>query len=379
MALRHHLAAPARASSPLEVARDMVALHATDPASVFLACWSRLQAPDVRDVERALYEERCLVRMLGMRRTMWVVPADLVGAVQAGATRPIAARERARLLQHLQELGGIAEPSPWLDEVCAATLAALAEAGQATGAELSAREPRLRTSLSMAPGKPYAAQQNITTRVLTMLSADGHIVRGRPRGSWTSSQHRWATTERWLGGEPAEPSPQDGRTELVRRWLRTFGPATQSDLRWWTGWTARDVKAALAGLETAPVDLDGEPGLALADDLEPVPAAEPWPALLPALDPTVMGWSDRRWFLGAHAPLLFDRSGNAGPTVWWNGRVVGGWAQRRDGGVVVRLLEDVGTEAAAAVEAERARLEAWIGDVRVTPRFRTPLERELTS
>jgi hypothetical protein len=57
--------------------------------------------------------------------------------------------------------------------------------------------------------------------------------------------------------------------------------------------------------------------------------------------------------------------------------VVGGWAQRRSGEVVLRLLEDVGADAGAAIETEAARLAAWLGPVRVTPRFRTPLEREL--
>jgi hypothetical protein len=186
-------------------------------------------------------------------------------------------------------------------------------------------------------------------------------------------------TDCFLGAEPPEPTPEDGRVELVRRWLRAFGPGTLADLRWWSGWTARDVNAALARLETAQVDLGGQAGIVLAGDLEPEPRPEPWPALLAALDPTPMGWSERSWFLGEHAPLLFDRSGNVGPTVWWDGRVVGGWAQRRDGEVVLRVLEDVGADAAAAVDAERARLQAWIGDVRVTPRFRTPLERELSA
>ena len=46
---------------------------------------------------------------------------------------------------------------------------------------------------------------------------------------------------------------------------------------------------------------------------------------------------------------------------------------------MVRLLEDVGTEAESAVEAEAARLTDWLTPVRVTPRFRTPLERELSA
>jgi DNA glycosylase AlkZ-like len=69
-----------------------------------------------------------------------------------------------------------------------------------------------------------------------------------------------------------------------------------------------------------------------------------------------MGWKERDWYLGEHGTVLFDRNGNAGPTVWWEGRIVGGWAQRPDGEIVYRLLEDVGSEAVASVEAEAERL-----------------------
>ena len=90
-----------------------------------------------------------------------------------------------------------------------------------------------------------------------------------------------------------------------------------------------------------------------------------------------MGWAGRDFYLGPHRPALFDRNGNAGPTIWLDGRVVGGWAQRATGEVVLRLLEDVGTESTTAIEAEAASLSDWLTPLRVTPRFRTPLEREL--
>ena len=64
-----------------------------------------------------------------------------------------------------------------------------------------------------------------------------------------------------------------------------------------------------------------------------------------------------------------DRAGNAGPTVWWNGRVVGAWAQLADGEIVWRLIEDVGREAVAAIGREASRLQAWLGATRFTPRF----------
>ncbi len=379
LGVRHHLAANAQAGSAAEVARDLVGLHGTDPASVYLAAGARMITGEPSVLERALYDERSLVRMLGMRRTMFVVPLDLAPVVQAACTRKVAVQERRRLVQHLDQAGVAPDPGSWLKDVEESTLRALEARGEATAAELSDDEPRLHTSLLMAEGKPYQARQNICTRVLFLLAADGRIVRGRPCGSWTSSQYRWSPLQAWLPGGLANPPTEVAQLELARRWLAAFGPGTIADLQWWSGWTAGDTRRALAQLDVAEVDLGGTTGLVLADDLEPVAASAPWAALLPALDPTAMGWSDRSWFLGGHAPTLFDRSGNIGPTVWWDGRIVGGWAQRKAGEIVFRLLEDLGRDAVAAMTAAAGRLSDRMGTIRVTPRFRTPLERELTA
>jgi Winged helix DNA-binding domain len=379
LAVRHHLAPSQRAGSPEQVAHDLVGLHATDPASVYLSVTARLATPAVAPVEHALYEARSLVRMLGMRRTMFVVTRELAPLVQAACTTAIARQERRRLLAILAEANVSSEPAAWLEEVEQAALDALAYLGEATAAQLGQVEPRLRQPLLLAQGKSYAARQSVSTRVLFLLAAEGRLVRGRPRGSWISSQFRWSTIERWLGSPLAPCSTSAAQIELVRRWLVGYAPGTLEDLRWWTGLTAREVKQALAQLPVVELELDGASGVMLDDQLEPIPPPEPWVALLPALDPAVMGWAGRGWFLGPHAPALFDRTGNVGPTVWSDGRIVGGWAQRSDGVVRVRLLEDVGQEAAAAIAAAAEQLGAWLGPVRVTPRFRTPLERELSS
>jgi Winged helix DNA-binding domain len=377
LAARHHLAPSARAGTAAEVAESLIALHGTDPASVYLAAWARTRAAGSAAIDHALYEQQALVRMLGMRRTMFVVPAGLAPTIQAACTDQIAERLRRQLVQQLGEAGIAADAAGWLKDVGEATVQALTARGTATGAELAQDEPRLRTQIGYADGKSYGGPQNITSRVLMMLSAEGRIVRGRPRGGWTSSQYRWSPASAATpGGEG--PPPAAARAELARRWLRTFGPAPVSDLRWWTGWTLGQVRAALAQLRITEVDLGGVPGIVLADDEAPEAAGEPWAALLPALDPTAMGWRARGWFLGQHGPSLFDRSGNIGPTVWWDGRIIGGWAQRKDGEIVFRLLEDPGADAAAEVAAEAERLQAWLGAARITPRFRTPLERELS-
>jgi len=140
------------------------------------------------------------------------------------------------------------------------------------------------------------------------------------------------------------------------------------------------VKQALAATGAVEVDLDdGQVGWVLRDDLGPVVSPAPWVALLPALDASTMGWTARDWYLGPHRPALFDRNGNAGPTIWADGRVIGGWAQRRTGEVVTRLLVDAGDDATHLIDEAAADLQAWLRPTRISGSFPTPLEIELRS
>jgi hypothetical protein len=288
--------------------------------------------------------------------------------------------QRGRLLKLLAELTPVTDPESFLADVEAAVLRLLAErGGTATAAELSAAEPRLKTKLVMAAGKSYQATQTITSRVLLVLAAQGKLVRGRPIGTWLSQQYRWVLAEHWLRPEAGEIGEHAARAELARLWLSAFGPAPLTDVKWWTGWTMTQARRAVADIGAVEVNLDAGTGLALPGDLEDTDDPGDWAALLPALDPTVMGWSDRSWFLGPHGTALFDVNGNAGPTIWLNGRIVGGWAQRADGEIALRLLEDVGAEHRKLIDAEAERVGTWLAGVRVIPRFRTPTERELTS
>ncbi|WP_431957948.1 winged helix DNA-binding domain-containing protein [Nocardia lijiangensis] len=380
LGVRHRLADAHRTDTVTDIARSLVVLHATDPATVFLSLGARSRGAAPADVERALYEDRTLLRMLAMRRTMFVAPVELVPVLQASCANALADKQRRTYGRFLEQAGfGDGNVAGWWAEVEEETHRALLARGAATGAQLGKDVPRLRTQVNPAPDKAYSKPTNITTWVLVTLGCEGRIVRGRPNGSWASSQYLWSPVESWLPGGIAELPADEARAELVRQWLAAFGPAPLTDIKWWTGWTLAEVRKALARLDVAEVDLDGVTGLVLADDLEPVAPPEDWAAFLPALDPTPMGWQSRDWYLGPHAPALFDRNGNIGPTLWWNGRIVGGWAQRKDGEIVWRLLEDVGSEAESRLEAEAARTTAWFDNLRTIPRFRTPLERELTA
>jgi hypothetical protein len=381
LGLRHRLADGALASGPVEVAHSMVAVHSTDPSSVYLAILARMTGGGIPVVEQALYQDKTLIRLLGMRRTVFVTALDIAPLIQAACARSVAARERRRLLSWLAEFGIADNADDWLAEVEQVALGALTARGEATAAELATDDPRLQTRLVLARGTSFEVRLSVASRVLFLLAAQGQVVRARPRGSWTSHQYRWTPLTLWCPQGMPDWETEAAEVELARRWLKAYGPATADDLRWWAGWNKTQVRRALTALRPAEVDLDGTPGIVLADDLEPPPDVEPWAALLPGLDSTPMGWQHRDWFLGEHGTRLFDRTGNVGPTLWWDGRIVGGWAQDRDGEIVCRFLEDVGSDALEAAHAVARRMAGPIEGIRLTARTRgmTWLERDLAA
>jgi hypothetical protein len=236
-----------------------------------------------------------------------------MGVVQAACTDAIAVQQR-RLLVDLVGRAGLADDPPdWIEEVEKVAVRALEARGGATAAELAKDDPRLAQQIVLAEGKPYEGRQSVVSRILLLLAAEGRIVRGRPRGSWVSGQYRWSVVDAWLPDGVPPWSLREAQAELVRRWLRGFGPATIADLKWWTGLPMGQVRRAVAETGAVEVDLDGTPGLVLPDDLDPVPAPEPWVALLPlrhlllllALDPTdrpLLLLTPGMRFLLAHLP-----------------------------------------------------------------------------
>src|SRR5207302_8786323 len=111
-----------------------------------------------------------------------------------------------------------------------------------------------------------------------------------------SGQYRWSIIEDWLPGGLESLPVADAQVALIREWLRSFGPGTFEDLKWWTGLTMGEVKRAVSQVDVARVSLGESEGLVLDDYVEPVTPPEPWVALLPALDPTPMGYAERSWF-----------------------------------------------------------------------------------
>ena len=357
----------------------MTGLHSSDPATVYLSARARVSAFKQGDLEAALYEEKSLVRILAMRRTMFVVPVGLAPMLHHSSTVALMGPERRRLEKMVESSGISDDGAGWVSEMTERTLDALRMRGEAVATELTKDVPELGEKITFyKKDGSVLTTVGMSTRILFLLATEGRILRGRPKGSWVSSLYRWAPMDDWLGGPLQEMSKPEAQAGLLARWLATFGPGSELDMKWWTGWPVTQVRTALGAIGAVEADMEGGVGYLLGDDQEPVEPAEPWVALLPSLDPTTMGWKERDWYLGPHAPRLFDSNGNAGQTVWVDGRIVGGWGQRRTGEIRWQLLEGVGADAAAEIERQAGELESWLSDKVVIARFASPSDKELS-
>lgn len=372
LARRHFLSE--HGADPCAVTSALVGLHATDPATPYLSLWARITDFDRVDLDATLYRERALVKHLAMRRTLWVVRADAVSAVQAASSDRVAESESRKLIADVERAGVAADGAAWLRTACAAVLAYLEANGPTSAAQLRAALPELAGTYDPAPGKPWGGATALSPRVITVLAVRGEVVRGPNQGGWTSSRPLWVSAPSWLdASDPAEPDAASAA--LVRTWLRAFGPATVVDVKWWFGHTLTWTRRALTAIGAVEVDMQGTPGVALPDDLEPEPDTEPWCALLPGLDVTTMGWVDRDWYLEDLRGQVFDNRGNAGPTAWVDGKVVGGWRQSADGRVEVQVIGDASRAARKALQRKADELTDWLDGTLIKPRFPSPLTK----
>lgn len=361
-------------------ARAVVCLHATDPASVYLSAWARTAGMTREQLDTALYDTRTLVKQLAMRRTLFVFDRELLPAAVGGPAVRVAESERRKTARDVERAGGSRSGAAWLAAAESEVVEVLEAHGELSASSLTDLVPAAALVIRAGGNGKWAQDIPVASRLLTILSAAGRVVRAHNRGSWATSRPTWATMERWLGAPLTHVERHEALTTISGAWLRAFGPGTVADLKWWLGSTLTEARSVLATLEAVEVGLDGgDVGYVLPDDLDEVQEPEPWGALLPALDPTTMGWAGRDWYLGEYRSHLFDTNGNAGPTAWWNGRAVGGWHQEPSGEVVLHLLEPLSRQARRALEQKAAELSAWLEGQRVLPRFPTPLYRNAVS
>lgn len=335
LARRHRLHPEHRAADPVDAARAVVALHATDPGGHHLSAIARCAGAAPGDVDRALYEDRALVRQMAMRGTLFSWPVESYRAAVDGPGRRAAVKVETQLRRSTAERG-----DGWLDAAAAAAIDHIREHGPCAATEVRDARPDLFAPMEVGSGR-WVQQVSPGAQLLTLLSLRGEVVRAGNRGPWTISRPVWELADRWLGEHArGRLTERDANATLARAYLARFGPVTEADLRWWFRTTAGAARQMIADAGAVPCVLTNGSGW-IADGDGPGPDDEPvgdWVALAGVLDPTVMGWRDRGHYLDdVAAAWLFDTVGNAGHIVFVNGHATGTWVQGPDGAVAAHV------------------------------------------
>ncbi|MFT4087185.1 MAG: winged helix DNA-binding domain-containing protein [Gordonia sp. (in: high G+C Gram-positive bacteria)] len=244
----------------IEVLDRCVGLQSQDPQAAFFGLWSRIDGFDPVELDDLL-SDREVVRMTLQRGTVFLMDA-------------LDARWIRRLLQPGLDAVATRSHTRQLRDVDVDEVVGWAS-GLFTGDDASSPIPAKTLRDALAAHWPDESVDALIALVRNGLP----LVQAPPRGLWKRSGGlRYQLLDRWIG--PGEPgvTGDEARKDLIRMYLRGFGPATVAAVQTWSGLTGlgplmeqMDADWELCRL-TGPAgqplfDLDGLP---LSDD-ETVP------------------------------------------------------------------------------------------------------------
>jgi hypothetical protein len=342
---KQHLAPPSTKASAEDLVGEVGGLHATGAATTYLSLWSRRRDFTKEELQTALYDDHSVAKVLCMRNTLFILTKELL-PVAYQATKK---RRDALIDRYLRHYG---MPRSRYDQCCDVVR------------DLLGSEAKTAAEIKRDLSDPD------TDLVVDLMPNDWQLVRGQPRGTWRSNLHEYSTFEVWYPDVDLQSlTPEQARVELVGYYLSRLGPASEDDIAWWAGLSRSDVRAALGSLgdevETVQIEGLGSEYLLLSRDLDTLRRVAPEERetfLLPTLDPYVMGYKDRTRFLDpTQANKVFDRAGNALPTVWQDSHVIGVWVEdSKRSALQVLLFDQADTRLTTPLEEEAGRLSQFL-------------------
>ena len=242
---RHHLHQRAPAGAMLDVASQLCGLHAQVMSCAELTVWARVDYLDRRAVQRALWEDRTLVKTWAMRGTLHLLPAHELPLWHAalGTSR--------RYLREKQWKNYFGLTLEELDRLTDAVATAL-DGRVMTREELVQEVTRITGSKAIG----VKLGESSWGTILKPAAFSGRLCFGPSVGT----RVQFTRPDTWLSCTHAKMDPQAAAAIVARRYLAAYGPATYRDFaRWWGGAmvTARQWIAAL-GDEATTVEVDGE-------------------------------------------------------------------------------------------------------------------------
>jgi len=308
---KQHLTDETRSDDIIQTVRDMGGLHATSPKTPYLSLFSRVNNFTKEKLYEELYVKRSLGKIRCMRKTVYIVPKEII-SVAFAATRKMAEPASEQYSKFL----GISHKQ--YKETSSQIKRILKGRGMTT----KEIKEKLQATLNVSP-------------IVNLMCDKGLLIRGNPQGGWKSNIHTYYLFHEYFPDVDLNVLDEgSARKLLVKLYLASFGPATENDAAWWTGFpkgqTKRIVKSLQDKVSHVEIMETKADHILLSSDRKSLmstkPPKKPVINILPGLDPYLMGYKNRDRYLDLnHYNFVFDRSGNATSTILLDGRVVGVW------------------------------------------------------
>jgi hypothetical protein len=313
--MRRQSLAPRTSESVAEIVRRCAGIQAQVHSAAVLAVAQRQKMPESGEVDRALWEERSIVKTWAMRGTLHLlVPDELCNVVAA-----------------MRTLNPWSRPS-WerYFRVTAAQVEKVRDAiGEVLEGRVLTREELTAEVAERVRSKAVAEGLRSGWGMLLKPAAyAGLLIQGPPRGRNVT----YTRPDTWLDAW-AQRDAIDGGAALARSYLRAHGPARAGDVAaWWARQTPGTVKRWFEALrdELVEVDVEGRRSLMLSTDVGSLRRQRPSTEvrLLPGFDQYVLAAARDIDALvpPEHRKHVFRVAGWVSPTVVLGGRVVGTWS-----------------------------------------------------
>ncbi len=337
-----------RRSRPATILHQVLGLQAQVLTAAALGMRVRSTGLHASDVNRALNDDRSIVRGWLMRGTLHVVAAEdfrwLVQLLGPVFVRASATRHTQLSLDDDVKTRGVA-----------AIRKILTDSGPIARYELVDRLRRRGIALDPKTQAPI--------HLIGLAALHGVLCLGPERDNGGPT---YVLVDDWV--RPARTlSREVALGELARRYFAAYGPATVEDLGAWSGISMAEARSAVttAKASLAEVTIQGQPGFVRKDRQTRVTkSAAPQVRLLPAFDAYLLGYRRRDLAVPPALQRRLQRGGGwLHPAVVVNGRAVAAWSLRKSGSrgqLDVEAFERIPRAVRAGIQAEVADIGRFL-------------------
>jgi hypothetical protein len=376
---KQHLTPGSHTNDTLEIVNSVVGLHATDFKTPFLSCFARSDDFRKESLYRELYQKRTLSKIKAMRNTLFIFRKEFVPTVFT-ALQGSVLKASALYLEKYMNMFGV---DRGLYERASREILSIVgkESMDAVMIKKSLRErvpdKNLWKKEVMVKGSRKYQGPDAAGYIIYSLCDQCKLARVGLEGM-SSNRQQYIRWDKWFPELKMKGNVMGSRKELIGSYINSFGPVTLRDVKWWTGFNTTEVTQVLEELDIVYVEWNGMESFeyfTTESDLGMLrkhkPSRRKDVTLLPVLDVYTMGYKDRdrlvedRW-----QKSLYDRLGNAYPSILHGGRIIGVWRYPKFSGSSISpsgmrrfmFFGDVKPDVRKAVEKEYKRIVKFLSE-----------------